>query len=57
MFQCVMDVVKVVVQLKNDINTLPSTEYISSVKVRLGLGGIRIYQSDNIKCLYRDIST
>ncbi|KAK7150500.1 hypothetical protein R3I93_011671 [Phoxinus phoxinus] len=31
-YQCVMDVVKVVVQLKNDINTLPSTEYISSVK-------------------------
>uniref|UniRef100_A0A8C2AJB4 non-specific protein-tyrosine kinase n=1 Tax=Cyprinus carpio TaxID=7962 RepID=A0A8C2AJB4_CYPCA len=31
-YQCVMDVVKVVVQLKNDINTLPSTDYISPVK-------------------------
>ncbi|ROL50942.1 Protein-tyrosine kinase 2-beta [Anabarilius grahami] len=31
-YHCVMDVVKVVVQLKNDINTLPSTEYISPVK-------------------------
>lgn len=51
MYQCVMDVVKVVVQLKNDINTLPSTEYISPVKVRLGLGDMRIYRSDNIKCL------
>jgi len=46
-----MDTVKVVVQLKNDINTLPSTEYISSVKVRLGLGSMRIYQNDNKKCL------
>uniref|UniRef100_A0A8C2KQH8 non-specific protein-tyrosine kinase n=1 Tax=Cyprinus carpio TaxID=7962 RepID=A0A8C2KQH8_CYPCA len=32
-YQYVMDVVKVVVQLKNDINTLPSTDYISPVKV------------------------
>ncbi len=32
-YQCVMDVVKVVVQLKNDINTLLSTDYISPVKV------------------------
>ncbi|RXN02379.1 tyrosine kinase 2-beta-like protein [Labeo rohita] len=32
-YQCVMDVVKVVVQLKNDINTLPSTDYISPVKI------------------------
>uniref|UniRef100_A0A673N6C1 non-specific protein-tyrosine kinase n=1 Tax=Sinocyclocheilus rhinocerous TaxID=307959 RepID=A0A673N6C1_9TELE len=31
-YQCVMDVVKVVVQLKNDINTLLSTDYISPVK-------------------------
>uniref|UniRef100_A0A673N4E6 non-specific protein-tyrosine kinase n=1 Tax=Sinocyclocheilus rhinocerous TaxID=307959 RepID=A0A673N4E6_9TELE len=31
-YQCVMDIVKVVVQLKNDINTLPSTDYISPVK-------------------------
>lgn len=31
-YQYVMEVVKVVVQLKNDINTLPSTEYISPVK-------------------------
>uniref|UniRef100_A0A8C2BBU1 non-specific protein-tyrosine kinase n=1 Tax=Cyprinus carpio TaxID=7962 RepID=A0A8C2BBU1_CYPCA len=31
-YQYVMDVVKVVVQLKNDINTLPSTDYISPVK-------------------------
>ncbi|XP_034169517.2 protein tyrosine kinase 2 beta, b isoform X2 [Pangasianodon hypophthalmus] len=31
-YQCVMDLVKVVVQLKNDVNTLPSTEYISLVK-------------------------
>lgn len=32
-YQCVMDVVKVVVQFKNDINTLPSNEYITAVKV------------------------
>ncbi|KTG44375.1 hypothetical protein cypCar_00000869 [Cyprinus carpio] len=32
-YQYVMDVVKVVVQLKNDINTLPSTDYISPVKI------------------------
>ncbi|KAG9282828.1 protein-tyrosine kinase 2-beta-like [Astyanax mexicanus] len=31
-YQCVMDLVKVVVQLKNDVNTLPSSEYISIVK-------------------------
>ncbi|XP_053470269.1 protein tyrosine kinase 2 beta, b isoform X1 [Ictalurus furcatus] len=31
-YECVMDLVKVVVQLKNDVNTLPSTEYISLVK-------------------------
>ncbi|XP_062858580.1 protein tyrosine kinase 2 beta, b [Trichomycterus rosablanca] len=31
-YQCVMDLVKVVVQLKNDVNTLPSTEYIAIVK-------------------------
>ncbi|KAI5619817.1 protein-tyrosine kinase 2-beta [Silurus asotus] len=31
-YQCVMDLVKMVVQLKNDVNTLPSTEYISQVK-------------------------
>ncbi|TSK58082.1 Protein-tyrosine kinase 2-beta [Bagarius yarrelli] len=31
-YQCVMDLVKVVVQLKNDVNALPSTEYISIVK-------------------------
>uniref|UniRef100_A0A672PY69 non-specific protein-tyrosine kinase n=1 Tax=Sinocyclocheilus grahami TaxID=75366 RepID=A0A672PY69_SINGR len=31
-YQRVMDVVKVVVQLKNDINTLLSTDYISPVK-------------------------
>ncbi|XP_058235331.1 protein tyrosine kinase 2 beta, b isoform X3 [Hemibagrus wyckioides] len=31
-YQCVMDLVKVVVQLKNDVNTVPSTEYISVVK-------------------------
>ncbi|XP_053344696.1 protein tyrosine kinase 2 beta, b [Clarias gariepinus] len=32
-YRCVMDLVKVVVQLKNDVNTLPSTEYISLVKI------------------------
>lgn len=32
-YQSVMDLVKVVVQLKNDVNTLPSSEYISLVKV------------------------
>ncbi|XP_060773653.1 protein tyrosine kinase 2 beta, b isoform X2 [Neoarius graeffei] len=31
-YQYVMDLVKVVVQLKNVVNTLPSTEYISLVK-------------------------
>lgn len=35
MYQCVMDLVKMVVQLKNDVNTLPSSEYISIVKVTL----------------------
>uniref|UniRef100_A0A672PYA9 non-specific protein-tyrosine kinase n=1 Tax=Sinocyclocheilus grahami TaxID=75366 RepID=A0A672PYA9_SINGR len=33
-YQRVMDVVKVVVQLKNDINTLLSTDYISPVKYK-----------------------
>uniref|UniRef100_A0A4W4HQE7 non-specific protein-tyrosine kinase n=1 Tax=Electrophorus electricus TaxID=8005 RepID=A0A4W4HQE7_ELEEL len=31
-YQCIMDLVQVVVKLKNDVNTLPSTEYISIVK-------------------------
>ncbi|XP_076129038.1 protein tyrosine kinase 2 beta, b [Alosa pseudoharengus] len=31
-YQSVMELVKVVVQLKNDVNTTPSTEYISMVK-------------------------
>ncbi|XP_066533274.1 protein tyrosine kinase 2 beta, b [Hoplias malabaricus] len=31
-YHSVMDVVKVVVQLKNDVNTLPSSDYISIVK-------------------------
>lgn len=34
-YQYVMDLVRVVVQLKNDVNTSPSTEYLPLVKVTL----------------------
>lgn len=34
-YQCVMDVVKVVVEFKNDLNALPSNEYITAVKVMI----------------------
>lgn len=47
-YQYVMDLVKVVVQLKNDVNTLPSTEYISLVKVTLE--SLKLFSDDVENC-------
>ncbi|XP_051951526.1 protein tyrosine kinase 2 beta, b [Xyrauchen texanus] len=57
-YQCVMDVVKVVVQLKNDINTLAYTEYISAVKnVGLSLRNLINSVDDILPTLHKSCRT
>ncbi|XP_030628021.1 protein tyrosine kinase 2 beta, b [Chanos chanos] len=57
-YQCVMEVVRVVVQLKNDINTLPSNEYISVVKgIGLSLRNLIHSVDDILPTLHESIRT
>ncbi|XP_056620384.1 protein tyrosine kinase 2 beta, b [Triplophysa dalaica] len=57
-YQCVMDVVKVVVEFKNDLNALPSNEYITAVKnVGLSLRNLINSVDDILPTLHKSCRT